>query len=172
MTQIITRKGAMARGLKFYFNGQPCANGHIGQRYTIDTKCRECTRKFYRLRGKTSPQMVNCKQCGCEFVWTPSHYRKPIYCSAQCRREFWLAAKRKNSLNKTCAQCGALFCTPYQRKITCSDVCAAEQGLAMRRERDFNRTPLQKEMKRNIDRTQQKKRTIALRVLRELGIEV
>lgn len=41
---IITRKEAVALGLPRYFTGIACKSGHLEQRLTNDTRCRECTR--------------------------------------------------------------------------------------------------------------------------------
>jgi hypothetical protein len=37
-----TRKQAKAQGLKHYFTGVPCKNGHISQRTTLDYTCVVC----------------------------------------------------------------------------------------------------------------------------------
>ncbi len=42
MTQIITRKEAIARGIQKYFTGVPCKNGHIVERYTVTSSCTQC----------------------------------------------------------------------------------------------------------------------------------
>lgn len=39
--KIISRKEATARGLKRYFTGKPCRNGHLAHRY-IDGRCARC----------------------------------------------------------------------------------------------------------------------------------
>jgi len=39
---VITRKQAKAQGLKHYFTGVPCKNGHISQRTTLDYTCVVC----------------------------------------------------------------------------------------------------------------------------------
>ena len=41
---IITRKQALAQGLKHYFTGVPCKNGHISYRTTSDYLCSECNK--------------------------------------------------------------------------------------------------------------------------------
>lgn len=41
---IITRAQAKAAGLKRYFTGQPCANGHVCERNVTDTHCMDCNR--------------------------------------------------------------------------------------------------------------------------------
>lgn len=40
--KIITRSEAKALGLKRYFTGKPCNNGHVCERNTSDAKCNEC----------------------------------------------------------------------------------------------------------------------------------
>lgn len=38
----ITRKQAKEAGLKFYWPGEPCKNGHLTYRYTNSCCCRQC----------------------------------------------------------------------------------------------------------------------------------
>ena len=40
--EIITRKEALEKGLKYYFTGKPCKYGHIDKRYTLNAACQEC----------------------------------------------------------------------------------------------------------------------------------
>ena len=42
--EIISRKDAKAQGLKHYFTGKPCKNGHVAQRFTSKGICMECNR--------------------------------------------------------------------------------------------------------------------------------
>lgn len=39
---IICRKDAKEKGIKTYFTGQPCKNGHVAYRYTQSGTCSEC----------------------------------------------------------------------------------------------------------------------------------
>lgn len=43
---IISRKAARDRGLKRFFTGTPCQEGHIAERYTSSGNCIGCTRSF------------------------------------------------------------------------------------------------------------------------------
>lgn len=40
--EIITRKEAIAKSLKFYFTNKPCKHGHISKRYTSAGRCSTC----------------------------------------------------------------------------------------------------------------------------------
>jgi hypothetical protein len=42
MTNIITRKEAVARGLRRYFTGKRCTRGHIAERYVGNADCVVC----------------------------------------------------------------------------------------------------------------------------------
>lgn len=42
---IITRKEAKSQGLKYYFTGKPCKNGHVSKR-SITGSCLECRREW------------------------------------------------------------------------------------------------------------------------------
>ena len=40
--KIISRAEAKARGLKFYFTGEPCKHGHVAERNVDRRECTEC----------------------------------------------------------------------------------------------------------------------------------
>lgn len=42
MPEIITRKEALALGLKRYFTGKPCCHGHVAERQSDNGKCLRC----------------------------------------------------------------------------------------------------------------------------------
>lgn len=42
--EIVTRASALANGLKRYFTGIPCSNGHLAERKTANHGCMECAR--------------------------------------------------------------------------------------------------------------------------------
>lgn len=42
MPDIISRKDALAQGLKRYFTGRPCPLGHVAERYAAGCACVEC----------------------------------------------------------------------------------------------------------------------------------
>jgi hypothetical protein len=44
--QVITRKEALALGLKFFFTGKYCNNGHVSPQYVCDWKCVACVRNY------------------------------------------------------------------------------------------------------------------------------
>lgn len=46
--KIITRKEALSKGLKNYFTGKPCKNGHVDQRNPLNCTCRGCDRSKKR----------------------------------------------------------------------------------------------------------------------------
>jgi hypothetical protein len=48
--EIITRQQAITLGLKKYFTGEPCKNGHIAERYLQSSTCEMC------IRGSVAPQ--------------------------------------------------------------------------------------------------------------------
>jgi hypothetical protein len=50
MTEIISRKAAHAAGLKRFYTGKPCIQGHLGERYTSSGNCIECV--TYRTPNK------------------------------------------------------------------------------------------------------------------------
>jgi len=44
--EIITRKDAIAQGLKHYFTSKPCKNGHIAPRFVSNSRCSICLREY------------------------------------------------------------------------------------------------------------------------------
>lgn len=53
--EIITRKEALAKGLRRFFSGRPCRRGHIAEQYVSTWRCIECMREdnisdIYRSR--------------------------------------------------------------------------------------------------------------------------
>lgn len=49
--QVITRKEAMAQGLRHYYNGKPCINGHHSLK-NLGGKCLECSRNEMREKRR------------------------------------------------------------------------------------------------------------------------
>lgn len=48
---IVTRKDALANGLKHYYTGKPCLRGHDCQRHTTAKSCVECCKHHDKERG-------------------------------------------------------------------------------------------------------------------------
>ena len=70
MNKIVSRKEAIAAGLKFYFTGKLCPSGHTSKRRVADHSCRECekvkTHQYVR-RGYPAPTRecpAACELCG------------------------------------------------------------------------------------------------------------
>ena len=54
---IISRKDALAQGLKFYFTGKPCSNGHVCERDVAEWRCLECRKaKAARKYQREAPE--------------------------------------------------------------------------------------------------------------------
>lgn len=49
--EVITKKQAQLEGIKYYYTGIPCINGHLSERKTIDGNCVLCA-KEYREKNK------------------------------------------------------------------------------------------------------------------------
>ncbi len=54
----ITRKEAKGRGLKRYFTGKPCKNGHLSERHTSNTHCLVCRVEAERKWRAVNPERV------------------------------------------------------------------------------------------------------------------
>ena len=57
MTEIITRKEALSKGLKRYFTGKACKHGHVAERVTSTKTCVECKRAQERFENMTPKQI-------------------------------------------------------------------------------------------------------------------
>lgn len=55
--RVVTRAEAKAAGLKRYFTGVACANGHVAERYVNDGKCSGCddAKKLKKRRARGAP---------------------------------------------------------------------------------------------------------------------
>lgn len=60
--RIVSRKDALAQGLKFYFTGKPCANGHVCQREVSDWKCLECRRAKSARKRQANREEINAQR--------------------------------------------------------------------------------------------------------------
>ena len=115
MREIITRAEAKARGLKRYFTGKPCCNGHICERLVLGgcIKCRSERRKVNRV----------CRKCSLPFVATN---RPDKYCSAACNPDRVHRARRAAGLRlvKPCRSCGTSFAPNRPtHDLFCSEAC-------------------------------------------------
>lgn len=73
---VMTRKEAMALGLKSYCTGKECPRGHISNRYTSNGKCISC---HYEIRKSDNYHGVQCLADGCtkrreQKGYCPKHY--------------------------------------------------------------------------------------------------
>lgn len=59
--QIISRGDARAAGLKWYFTGKPCVNGHVDLRTVGHKKCVQCHRDRMRAVGRANPGKVRAR---------------------------------------------------------------------------------------------------------------
>lgn len=61
--EVISRDDARARGMKFFFTGEPCKHGHISVRKVINGGCLECvrskSREWYYLNTERAKENVN-----------------------------------------------------------------------------------------------------------------
>lgn len=56
----IGREAARIAGLKYYFTGKPCVNGHVAQRRVDNWACMECARAAARdnYHKRTNPSAM------------------------------------------------------------------------------------------------------------------
>ncbi len=82
MTEIITRKEAAAHGLKRYFLGIPCLDGHIAERYTKGAHCVECALENRKKWAEEVP--------GRNMVWAKNNKEKTL----EINRQFYARIRR------------------------------------------------------------------------------
>lgn len=58
--EVISRKDALALGLRFYFTGEPCKHGHVAKRYVSTYFCKECMDARYA----ENPDLVKSRTKG------------------------------------------------------------------------------------------------------------
>lgn len=56
--QIILKEQAIASGLKKYFTGNPCVNGHVCDRYISNDFCFECSREYHKKYKENNREKV------------------------------------------------------------------------------------------------------------------
>jgi hypothetical protein len=52
MPEIITRKDAKVQGLRYYFTGKACPQGHLSERVVFNSSCRACQREANRAHPR------------------------------------------------------------------------------------------------------------------------
>lgn len=160
MPEIISRKEAIKRGLKRFFTGKPCPRGHVALRYLASKKCIECARAEQRIRWKKKcpdlvhlGELITCKICDVEFIKTE---RCQKTCSTEC--------KKKNAL---------LLGRQWKQRLPTD-----KREKILKQERDrarvvrLNRSVEQRAVVSQKQSEQRLKERLALRALKELGIEV
>jgi hypothetical protein len=60
--KIVSRKDAIAAGLKHYYTGKPCKRGHAVERTVGSRRCVECDRKWGREKYANDPGWAERKR--------------------------------------------------------------------------------------------------------------
>lgn len=105
--EIISRSQAKAAGLKYYFTGKPCKNGHIAERY-VAGRCVLCTRQWAKgdyYKAHEHNKTVARERRRVEYHRNPAReveksvaYRKRHLAKVQARLRVWQSARFKNDL--------------------------------------------------------------------------
>jgi hypothetical protein len=67
--EIISRKEAIAKGLKRYFTRKPCPKGHVCEKYTNGRTCVNCKNEEFKVWSKNNPEKSKNKSNG----WKKNH---------------------------------------------------------------------------------------------------
>ena len=81
--EIVSRKEAIERGLKRYFTGKPCKNGHVAERFVSNGRCVECAHECGRDWRAANPERVR------------EYWRKYRAANADSLREYEREQNRK-----------------------------------------------------------------------------
>ena len=105
--ELISRKEALARGLKHYFTGKPCKRGHISLRLASVAGCCEC-HAFVSARWRNK-NPGKAKKASADY-----HAKNKEFCNALCRNYYadnkerererkkrWFAANRDHMNKKS-----------------------------------------------------------------------
>lgn len=129
MPEIITRKEALARGLKRYFTGKACKHGHLAERFVSQKLCCLCDKTNHQKYYEKIRPKRNCKICGTELRGSG----KTDFCSHHC----YLVSLRSKRI-PVCCVCNQVFKTDDVRRITCSVECRI-QHLKIRQKKKYQR---------------------------------
>lgn len=100
---IVTRAEAKAKGLLFYFTGNPCPYGHVVERDTRSAGCRECRRLRSAVWRKKHPSRMRAHRA----KWRSANVADAKEAGAKWRRankslvNEWTNARRAMKLSRT-----------------------------------------------------------------------
>jgi 5-methylcytosine-specific restriction endonuclease McrA len=92
---IITRKQALAQGLKTYYTGKPCVRSHIDTRLTASGECRSCNLDRQRLRYHADPEAA-CERVKRYAAENPEKRKEWVRNNRDKRREVERRWKARN----------------------------------------------------------------------------
>ena len=130
--QIITRKEAIAQGLKRYFTGKPCKNGHIAERYCSTKSCLTCDQAHSKAWHQAHREEVLARQKVCyeadreEIAARGKVYRQANKDKISARMKVWYAINcekalarhkvyRETNKEKIAASCKAHYKTNFDK---------------------------------------------------------
>ena len=85
----ITLKDAKAAGLKRYFTGNPCKNGHVSERSVSSRACLKCTNARVKLFFEANKELVRTRKAEAQ-----RNYRKNYPQKAKESRQAWAESNR------------------------------------------------------------------------------
>ena len=96
--QKISRKDALTQGLKFYFTGKPCSNGHVSKRHVENWTCWQCARDLQNVQQKNRSRKsvdLSLDQIRRRSISATNHNNKrknrvPIWSETEAIKQFYL----------------------------------------------------------------------------------
>jgi hypothetical protein len=106
MYEKISRKDAKAKGLKYFFTGKECPNGHIAHRRVSSYACVPCSTEWAAKERATNPEYLEkqrkiCRENNLQRYHSDTDYKKKV------NREAYLSWKRRYATPEGRAQCDA-----------------------------------------------------------------
>lgn len=100
MLDIISREDARSNGLKHFFTGEPCVNGHVERRYVVSGACHKCNLEKSRRFRERNPDLC-AERVAAAKAKNPDYF-KQYYSRNRAKRKVdanqWYHANSKHAL--------------------------------------------------------------------------
>jgi hypothetical protein len=91
---IITKKDALAKKMKYYFTGKPCKHGHVSERMVKGGACKQC-RDIFSLKYRNENRQVYNEYCRIKKKESYSKEKRRTQYVNNIIREMYHAAKTR-----------------------------------------------------------------------------
>ena len=91
---IITKKDALAKKMKYYFTGKPCKHGHVSERMVKGGACKQC-RNIFSSKYRNENRQVYNEYCRIKKKESYSKEKRRTQYVNNIIREMYQAAKTR-----------------------------------------------------------------------------